>query len=72
MYLCTYTTRDEHGWNEIWNEIWMDGFHDDDVETASAGIDLFASLSGDVRGVSAVVSVGLGAGIGIVLHGDDD
>jgi len=50
----------------------MDGFHDDDVETASAGIDLFASLSGDVRGASAVVSVGLGAGIGIVLHGDDD
>ena len=65
-------TRDEHGWNEIWMEIWMDGFQDDDVETASAGIDLFASLSGDVRGASAVVSVGLGAGIGIVLHGDDD
>ena len=50
----------------------MDGFQDDDVETASAGIDLFASLSGDVCGASAVVSVGFGAGIGIVLHGDDD
>ena len=66
------TTRDEHGWNEIWMEIWMDGFQDDDVETASAGIDLFGSLSGDVCGASAVVSVGFGAGIGIVLHGDDD
>ena len=32
----------------------------------------FGSLSGDVCGASAVVSVGLGAGIGIVLHGDDD
>ena len=65
-------TRDEHGWNEIWMEIWMDGFHVDDVETASAGTFVrFASLR-DVRGASAVVSVGLGAGIGIVLHGDDD
>ena len=73
IYVCIYVhirrATNTDGWKYGWKYGWM-------VFTTMSRQRLpgrsFGSLSGDVCGASAVVSVGLGAGIGIVLHGDDD